>query len=477
MIRRAPASQRAGESLNGAARRHCWSASASSRELRAALSEARRAAAGSSSSRLRPGSARRACCARPRDMPPEAGFTCLRARATELERDFAYGCVRQLLEPVVAKASERRARPSVRGRRRALEAAVRPTERRTGPAPRPISAFVDAARPLLAAQQPRRRGPRRRSASTTSTGPTRESLRFLNYLAPRLDGLAARGARRDPQRRGRHGGPGPAGGRPGDDGAAARAAEHRGDGDAVRAQARRRGRRRVRGGLPRGDRRQPVLSRGAAARGRRSSGSRPTRRGAARVRRHRPGRRRPGGARCASRGAPPRRPRSCAPSRCSATARASPRRRGSAELSRAGGGPRRRPAGRARDPEPAERLEFAHPIVREAVYADIGAHERAEAHARAAAILAGERRVRGADRGPDRRGGAGRRPRARRAAAARGRGRARARRAGRGRRLAPAGAGRAPAARAGPRCCSSWARRSCGSGRRRRSSTSRRRSS
>lgn len=32
------------------------------------------------------------------------GFTCLRARASELERDFGYGCVRQLLEPVVAKA-------------------------------------------------------------------------------------------------------------------------------------------------------------------------------------------------------------------------------------------------------------------------------------------------------------------------------------------------------------------------------------
>jgi len=28
-------------------------------------------------------------------MASGAGFTCLRARATELERDFAYGCVRQ----------------------------------------------------------------------------------------------------------------------------------------------------------------------------------------------------------------------------------------------------------------------------------------------------------------------------------------------------------------------------------------------
>jgi DNA-binding CsgD family transcriptional regulator len=37
--------------------------------------------------------------------------------------------------------------------------------------------------------------------------------------------------------------------------------------------------------------------------------------------------------------------------------------------------------------KPADGLEFAHPIVREAVYADIGSHERAEAHARAARIL------------------------------------------------------------------------------------------
>ena len=39
----------------------------------------------------------------------EAGFTCLRARASELEHDFAYGCVRQLLEPALAKVVRRRA--------------------------------------------------------------------------------------------------------------------------------------------------------------------------------------------------------------------------------------------------------------------------------------------------------------------------------------------------------------------------------
>ena len=38
--------------------------------------------------------------------------------------------------------------------------------------------------------------------------------------------------------------------------------------------------------------------------------------------------------------------------------------------------------------EPGERLEFAHPVVREAVYADIGPRERAQAHAQAAGILA-----------------------------------------------------------------------------------------
>ena len=38
--------------------------------------------------------------------------------------------------------------------------------------------------------------------------------------------------------------------------------------------------------------------------------------------------------------------------------------------------------------EPGDRLDFAHPIVREAVYTDIGARARANAHARAARLLA-----------------------------------------------------------------------------------------
>jgi hypothetical protein len=40
------------------------------------------------------------------DRAAAAGFTCLRARASELERGFAYGCVRQLLEPVVSRSGD-----------------------------------------------------------------------------------------------------------------------------------------------------------------------------------------------------------------------------------------------------------------------------------------------------------------------------------------------------------------------------------
>ena len=38
------------------------------------------------------------------ELAATVGFSCLRARASELEQDFAFGCVRQLLEPAVARA-------------------------------------------------------------------------------------------------------------------------------------------------------------------------------------------------------------------------------------------------------------------------------------------------------------------------------------------------------------------------------------
>ena len=121
------------------------------------------------------------------EMAAEVGFTCHRARASELERDFAYGCIRQLLEPAVARSPDLE-------REHVFDGAAA------------------LARPLLAAGE---RTPPPSSADNTFAvlhglywllnnlaGETpvvlgiddlhwsdAESLRFLNYLAPRLDGL------------------------------------------------------------------------------------------------------------------------------------------------------------------------------------------------------------------------------------------------------------------------------------------------
>lgn len=118
----------------------------------------------------------------------EAGFVCLRARATELERDFAYGCVRQLLEPLVARVSD----PE---RNRLFEGAAalsKPLFAPTDLSQRPPSA--DSAFSML-------HGLYWLLNNITDEGPLvlavddihwsdAESLRFFNYLAPRLDGLS-----------------------------------------------------------------------------------------------------------------------------------------------------------------------------------------------------------------------------------------------------------------------------------------------
>jgi DNA-binding CsgD family transcriptional regulator len=117
----------------------------------------------------------------------ELGFTCLRARAGELERDFAYGCVRQLLEPAVARA-EGEERERLFGGAAALS---RPLfvllEECPPPAPEGAFSVLHGLYWLL--------------NNIADEGPVAllvddlhwadaESLRFLNYLAPRLDGLA-----------------------------------------------------------------------------------------------------------------------------------------------------------------------------------------------------------------------------------------------------------------------------------------------
>jgi DNA-binding CsgD family transcriptional regulator len=117
----------------------------------------------------------------------ERGFVCLRARAGELERDFAYGCLRQLLEPALAKTSSAERERLFEGAA-ALAAplftsssAVTPSMRSDG-----TFAMLHGAYWLL-----------NNLAAEASLALyiddlhwcDTESLKFLNYLAPRLDGL------------------------------------------------------------------------------------------------------------------------------------------------------------------------------------------------------------------------------------------------------------------------------------------------
>ena len=116
-----------------------------------------------------------------------AGFTCLRARASELEHDFAYGCVRQLLEPALAKVEDAERDRLFQGAAALAGPLFAPIE-----APHPLSAGDGSFSMLhglywllvnLADEQPV-------ALSVDDlhwSDP--ESLRFLNHLAPRLDGL------------------------------------------------------------------------------------------------------------------------------------------------------------------------------------------------------------------------------------------------------------------------------------------------
>jgi DNA-binding CsgD family transcriptional regulator len=117
----------------------------------------------------------------------ESGFACLRARATELERDFAYGCVRQLLESLVAKASE----PE---RDRLFEGAAALSTPLFGAAaatrfpPSVESAFSMLHGLYWLLNNIADEAPLVLVVDDVHWSDT-ESLRFCNYLAPRLDGL------------------------------------------------------------------------------------------------------------------------------------------------------------------------------------------------------------------------------------------------------------------------------------------------
>ena len=119
------------------------------------------------------------------DMAINRGFTCLRARASELERAFSYGCVRQLLEPAIARASSAE-------RDRLFEgAAVLAKPLFAEGAATPPSA--DSAFSMLHGlywlmNNIAFRGPVALCVDDLHWSDA-ESLQFLGYLAPRLDGL------------------------------------------------------------------------------------------------------------------------------------------------------------------------------------------------------------------------------------------------------------------------------------------------
>ena len=118
----------------------------------------------------------------------ETGFTCLRARATTLERDFAYGCVRQLLEPVVAGVIAVPERDSL------LDGAAALTQPLFTPSGIELSSrFADRSFAMLHGLywllNNLADGAPVALAIDDLHWSDAESLRFLNYLAPRLDGL------------------------------------------------------------------------------------------------------------------------------------------------------------------------------------------------------------------------------------------------------------------------------------------------
>jgi DNA-binding CsgD family transcriptional regulator len=117
----------------------------------------------------------------------ESGFTCLRARATELERDFAYGCMRQLLEPVVAKAGGS-------DRERLFDgAASLAAPLFTATAAPQLRPSVDNDFSILHGLYWLLNNVAEAGAVAIAVDDVHwsdaESLRFFNYLAPRLDGL------------------------------------------------------------------------------------------------------------------------------------------------------------------------------------------------------------------------------------------------------------------------------------------------
>ena len=113
------------------------------------------------------------------------GFTCLRARASELERAFPYGCVRQLLEPAIARASSAERDRLFEG----AAALAKPLFADSAATPSSAdSAFSMLHGLYWLVNNIARHGPVALCVDDLHWSDA-ESLRFLGYLAPRLDGL------------------------------------------------------------------------------------------------------------------------------------------------------------------------------------------------------------------------------------------------------------------------------------------------
>ena len=117
----------------------------------------------------------------------EAGFTCLRARASELEHDFPYGCVRRLLEPAVAKASAAE-RERLFEDAAALSMPLFAPRGATAAPPSADGAFAMLHGLYWLLNNLARDRPVALCIDDLQWSDV-ESLRFLSYLASRLDGL------------------------------------------------------------------------------------------------------------------------------------------------------------------------------------------------------------------------------------------------------------------------------------------------
>ena len=123
------------------------------------------------------------------DAASEMGFAVLRARASELERDFPYGCVRQLLEPAVSRAAAAERERLFDG----AAALAMPLFEARAPVAQAESSSDSAFSVLHGLYWLLNNLTRAKPVALCVDDlqwADAESLHFLSYLAPRLDGLA-----------------------------------------------------------------------------------------------------------------------------------------------------------------------------------------------------------------------------------------------------------------------------------------------